>query len=108
MAMCGKIEMEVPFTQYTANYLTVYSEMICSLLSKWHYLSAHSNFGFFSCVGYLHPKDCIKGVKNTFFNFRYLHEAPGSLRISVNIKNAIGWYKLFKSKFKNGVFTLFI
>ena len=61
--------MEVPFTCYTTNYLTVYSEMICSLLSKWHYLSAHSDFGFFSCVGYLNPKNCMKGVKNMSFNF---------------------------------------
>ena len=46
--------------------------MICSVLSKWQfyfYLSAHSDFGFFSCVGYLHPKLHIKGVKNPFLNF---------------------------------------
>ena len=44
--MWGKIEMEVPFMKYTANYL-------CR---------------FFSCVGYLHPKDYIKSVKNPFLN----------------------------------------
>ena len=33
------------------------------------YLSAHSDFGFFSCVGYLHPKLHIKGVKSPFLNF---------------------------------------
>ena len=32
--MCGKIEMEVPLIKYTANYLTVYSEMICSFDGK--------------------------------------------------------------------------
>ena len=58
--------MEVPFTWYTVNYLTVYSEMTCSLLGKWHYLSAHSDFGFFACVGYLHPKDYMESVKNLF------------------------------------------
>ena len=32
------------------------------------YISAHSDFGFFSFVGYLHPKDYIKSVKNPFLN----------------------------------------
>ena len=46
--------------------------MICSVLSKWYfhfYLSAPSDFGFFSFVGYLHPKLHIKGVKTPFLNF---------------------------------------
>ena len=70
--MCGKIEIEVPFIKYTVNHFTVHSQMICSFLSKQHihfYLSAHRDFGFFSCVGYLHPKYQIKGVKNLFLNF---------------------------------------
>ena len=49
----------------------LHSQKVCSVLDKWHfhfYLSAHSNFGFFSCVGYLHPKDYIKSVKNPFLN----------------------------------------
>ena len=69
--MCGKIEMEVLFSNYTANYLTLYSQMIYSVLSKWHfhfYLSAYSDFGFFSCLDYLHPKEYIEGVKNKFLN----------------------------------------
>ena len=50
----------------------LYSQDICSVLSKWQfyfYLSAHSDFGFFPCVGYLHPKSHIKGVKSPFLNF---------------------------------------
>ena len=64
--MCGKI---MPFTKYTTNYLTLYSQIICSVLSKWHfhfYLSAHGDLRFFSRVAYLHPKDYIKGVKKHF------------------------------------------
>ena len=55
-----------------ASCTQMYSQMICSVLSKWQfyfYLSAHSDFGFFSCVGYLHPKLHIKGVKSPFLNF---------------------------------------
>ena len=75
--MWGNIEMEVPFTKYTANDLTVCSQMICSVISKWHfhfYLSLHSDFGFFSCVGYLYPKDDKSCKKQTilFFDFTFL------------------------------------
>ena len=55
-----------------ASCTQMYSQMICSVLNKWQfyfYLSAHSDFGFFSCVGYLHPKLHIKGVKSPFLNF---------------------------------------
>ena len=48
------------------------SQIVCCVLNKWHfhfYVSAHRDFGFFSCVGYLHPKYYIKGVKNPFLNF---------------------------------------
>ena len=71
--------MEVPFIKYTANYLNMRNQMICSVLSKWHFhfhVSPHSSFGFFSCVGYLHPKDYIKGVKNLFLNFGLVHDVP--------------------------------
>ena len=54
--------MEVPFIKYTANYLTVYSQMICRVLSKWlfyFYLSAHSNFEFLTAS--------IAGPRNFFF-----------------------------------------
>ena len=57
--------------KYTANYLCRAAEIVCSVLHKWHlcfYLIPHSDFGFFSCVGYLHPKDYIKSVKNPFLN----------------------------------------
>ena len=69
ITMCGKIDMEVPFIKYTANYLTVYSEMICSSLSKLHYLSAHNDFGFFSYVGYLPSKLHIKNIKTLFWGW---------------------------------------
>ena len=61
--------------------------MICSVIQKWYfhfYLSAHGNFGFFSCAGYLHPKDYIKGVKNTFLNFGQVHDVPFSPITYVN------------------------
>ena len=32
------------------------------------YLIPHRDFGFFSCVDYLHPKDYIKSIKNLFLN----------------------------------------
>ena len=59
--------------KYTANYFCRAAEIVCSVLHKWHlrfYLIPHSDFGFFSCVGYLHPKDYIKSVKNPFLNFK--------------------------------------
>ena len=33
------------------------------------YLYAHSDFGFSSNIGYLHPKYLIIGVKDPFLNF---------------------------------------
>ena len=57
--------------KYTANYLCRAAQIVCSVLYKWHlrfYLSAHSDFELFSCVGYLHPKDYIKSVKTLFLN----------------------------------------
>ena len=71
--MWEKIKMEVPFMKYTANYLCRAAEIVCSVLLKWHlhfYLFPHSDFVFFSCVGYLHPKHYIKSVKNPFLNFK--------------------------------------
>ena len=65
--------MEVPFIRYTANYLCRAALVVCLVLHKWHlrfYLFPHSDFGFFSCVGYLHPKDYIKSVKIPFLNFK--------------------------------------
>ena len=69
--MWGKIEMEVPFMKYVHCKLFMPRGIVCSILHKWHLrfcLSAHSDFGFFSCVGYLHPKDYVKSVKNPFLN----------------------------------------
>ena len=65
------MQKDVPFIKYTANYLTIYSQMICSVLNKWHfhfYLSAHNRFGFFSFVGYLPSKLHIKNIKTPFFD----------------------------------------
>ena len=40
-----------------------------SVLHKSHlHFYAHSDLGFFSCVGDLHPKDYVKSVKNPFLN----------------------------------------
>ena len=53
---------------YTANYSC---REVCSVIHKWHlrfYLPAHSDFGFFSFVGYLHLKDYIKSVKKLLLN----------------------------------------
>ena len=50
ITMWGNIEMEVPFTSYTANYLIAHSQITCSVLDKCHfhfYLSVHVDFGFF-------------------------------------------------------------
>ena len=73
--------MEVPFTYYTANHLTAHIQIICSVLSKWHfhfYLSAHSDFGFFSCVGYLPSKLHIKNRKTPFWDLdlNKMHHIP--------------------------------
>ena len=84
--------MKEPFTKYTANYLTVCSQMICSVLSKWHfhfYVSAHRDFGFFSCVGYLHPKDYKESVKNPILNLglnNLYHPMAKSLLNNIKIK----------------------
>ena len=67
--------------------------IVCSVLHKWHllfYLSAHSDFGFFSCVGYLHPKYYIKGVKTPFFYFGQVHDVPFS---PITYVNGYGVYR---------------
>ena len=48
---------------------------------KWHfhfYLSAHSDFGFFSCVGYLPSKLHIKNIKKPFWDLDLndMHHIP--------------------------------
>lgn len=91
--MCGKIEVEVSFSIYTANHLTVCSQIICSVPGKWHfnfYLSVHSNFGPFYCVAYLYPKDYIKVVKNPFPNPGWVHYAPFSPITSVKKVGSLG------------------
>ena len=78
--------MEVSFTEYTANYLTVYSQMICSVLSKWQfhfYLSANSDFGFFFLCRLFTPQISHKRCKRPIFEFCWVHEVPTSLRRSV-------------------------
>ena len=63
--------MEVLLIKYNVSYLTVCTQMICSVLSKWHfhfYFSTQIDFRIFSCLGYLDPEKYIKGVKNTFLN----------------------------------------
>ena len=42
------------------------------------HLSAPSDFGFFSCVGYLHPIDQVKSVKKPVFEFRVKQFVPCS------------------------------
>ena len=62
----------MPFIKYTATYFCRAAEIVCSVLHKWHlrfYLFPHSDFRFFPFVGYLHPEDYIKSVKNPFLNF---------------------------------------
>ena len=81
MAMCGKIEMELPFPWYTANHLIVQSQIICSVLNKWHshfYLSAHSKFGLFSCLAYLPSKLHMKNIKTLFLDLDLNHLYRGS------------------------------
>ena len=69
--MWGKIEMEVTFIKYTANYLCARHKQFAVYFINGTYVSIFPHIAildFFSCVGYLHPKDYIKSVKNPFLN----------------------------------------
>ena len=71
--------------------MTLQSQIVCSVLSKWHHFSAHSDFGFFSCVGYLkvqgniydqYHNETISVCLKFAVNFRCSYTVLGSDKVS--------------------------
>ena len=86
--MWEKIEMEVPFMKYTANYLCLAAKIVCSVHHKWHFhfcLIPHSDFGFFFLCRLITPERLYKKCKKPVFEFGGKQFVPSSGQISVKI-----------------------